>query len=592
MHQLRIIAILFQLLVASLCTAAPPELSQAAQHIDSNPAYALELLLPLIEQAQENEDSKTEAIALRYAGMAYHRMGKPADAALFLQDGLSAARLNGHRAEEGDLLNTFGIYCFDIGMYEQSQRYFLQALEIRKQSGDTLAIARTTNNLGRIQDKIGNFDRAIEYYQESLALKNTTAEINGRILTLSNLGLAYKGKGDLEQAIRLYQEALLLSEQTTYPEGEGYAQQNLGEAYRLLGRLDLSLSHCSKALDAYRSVRYQPRLSQAAFETALTYQALKDYPNAEQLYNEALELATSQNQQELIRDIMKQLALLAEEESDLSSALSYFKRFVALQNSLSSVYNREKILILDAEHRSRYQQAEITLLRRDAELNQSKLQQQHFIVFALSALSLTAFGSIYYFRRQVKLRRAKEAELLIVTQALQKANNRLGHLATTDSLTKLSNRRQFDQSYPEDCARAKENGLDIALILADIDFFKQYNDQLGHLAGDRCLRQVASLLRRCLKETPYWAARYGGEEFAIVLYHAGVAEAANVAERFRQALENLSLPHPLSENGQITISLGIASALSCGSYQPDVLFKAADDALYLAKSGGRNQVQQ
>lgn len=593
MHYLRLFLTLVLLAVAgSPAAAAAPDLAQAARYIDSDPQRALDLLLPLAEQADAADDDRSESIALRYAGMAYHRLGNPDKAAALLQDSLELARSGGFLQEEGDVLNTFGIYCFDIGMFEQSQRYFLQALELRRQTSDSASIARTTNNLGLLQDKIGNFDQAIEYYRQSLALKESVSDTNGRIITLNNMGRAFKGKGDLDEAIRLYREALELSKKTIYPEGEGYAQQNLGAAYRQSGELQQALIHCEKALEAYRSIQYQPRLSYAAFETALTYQMLKEYAQAWQLYSEALELASRQNQTELRRDILQQLALLCEEQGDLGNALSYFKQANILKDALASAYNREKILILDAEHRSERQQAEISLLKQNAELSQNKLNHQYMAVAALSAVLLSALCGIAYFRRQVKLRRASEQQLQALALQLEEANERLNRLATTDSLTKMGNRRQFDAAYSFDCARAEKNGLSVSLILADIDFFKQYNDHFGHLAGDRCLRHVAAVLRRCLDNTPYWSARYGGEEFALVLYDADLAAAAALAENFRQLVEELAIVHPHSPYGRITVSLGLAVSSAAAPLTPDELFKAADDALYRAKEGGRNRLEQ
>ena len=188
------------------------------------------------------------------------------------------------------------------------------------------------------------------------------------------------------------------------------------------------------------------------------------------------------------------------------------------------------------------------------------------------------------------MRQAKERELQQVTKELQAANERLSHLATTDSLTKLANRHRFDILYPLDCARAEDKKEDIALLLLDIDYFKQYNDTFGHLAGDRCLRQISAVLRRPLCSSAHWAARYGGEEFAIVFYGLTTKEADTAAETIRNRIEALGITHPGSPLEHVTVSIGVASASSCASYAPQTIFAAADEALYCAKDAGRNLV--
>ncbi|HEX2171088.1 MAG TPA: diguanylate cyclase, partial [Dehalococcoidia bacterium] len=132
----------------------------------------------------------------------------------------------------------------------------------------------------------------------------------------------------------------------------------------------------------------------------------------------------------------------------------------------------------------------------------------------------------------------------------------------------------------------------ISLILIDIDYFKLYNDTLGHRQGDECLRQVAAALKQGLHCVPDFVAHYGGEEFVVVLPHTGREGAVQVAERLRTWIEALDIAHPASSvSDRVAVSLGVASTLPSGKSMPDDLIQAADHALYAAKIGGRNQVQ-
>jgi diguanylate cyclase (GGDEF) domain len=149
--------------------------------------------------------------------------------------------------------------------------------------------------------------------------------------------------------------------------------------------------------------------------------------------------------------------------------------------------------------------------------------------------------------RTVRLkRRHDELEKLVGerTDALREANERLSELSFTDALTGIPNRRRFDEALDAEWKRAVRFGHPLSLVLADIDFFKRYNDTLGHPAGDRCIVEVARVLTTNARRAGDLAARFGGEEFALLLPATGGADAALVAERTRAALEALAMPHP------------------------------------------------
>jgi diguanylate cyclase (GGDEF)-like protein len=137
---------------------------------------------------------------------------------------------------------------------------------------------------------------------------------------------------------------------------------------------------------------------------------------------------------------------------------------------------------------------------------------------------------------------------------------------------------------------AVRGGLDLSLVLIDVDHFKRYNDHYGHLAGDDCLRAVAGHVASIVLRDSDLPARYGGEEFVLLLPGSTAPGAAEVAERLRRAVHDANLPHAASPIGRVTISLGVAS-LAPGQYDlPAQLVTLADQALYQAKQAGRNQI--
>lgn len=172
-------------------------------------------------------------------------------------------------------------------------------------------------------------------------------------------------------------------------------------------------------------------------------------------------------------------------------------------------------------------------------------------------------------------------------QALEEANQRLSVLSRTDPLTGLLNRRSWENALQDEFNRCRRSGGTSALVMFDIDHFKQVNDEHGHQAGDKVLQHVAALLRETLRSTDK-AGRYGGEEFALLLVDTNAEQAAQLAERLREKLA----AHPAMADDKalvITISMGIA-ALSGATFTDQDWVKNADRALYQAKHSGRDAI--
>ena len=214
----------------------------------------------------------------------------------------------------------------------------------------------------------------------------------------------------------------------------------------------------------------------------------------------------------------------------------------------------------------------------------------HSLGVVLLAALLGFFGKRLI--AQIHLRVEAEAELLRARDALESANRTLERQAMQDGLTGLANRRQFDVTLGNEFSRAMRHQDTLAFVMIDVDFFKQYNDLYGHSAGDDCLRSVSKLIRALTPKRPGdLTARYGGEEIGILLPNTDAGGAQAVAERIRQAIQNLRIAHSGSPLGVVTVSAGVATVAPVrGQHIAGMLVEAADKALYAAKSAGRNRV--
>lgn len=184
-----------------------------------------------------------------------------------------------------------------------------------------------------------------------------------------------------------------------------------------------------------------------------------------------------------------------------------------------------------------------------------------------------------------------QEEIEEANRRLQAANEMLEEETRLDAGTGLSNRRHFDEILASEWKRAARSRQPLALVLADVDCFKAYNDSYGHQQGDACLRQVSVVLRGGLHRVSDLAARYGGEEFALLLPGLDEATAAELAETLRTRLEALAIPHRASTVApRVTFSAGVAALVPGPKADPARLVAAADRALYQAKRRGRNRV--
>lgn len=191
----------------------------------------------------------------------------------------------------------------------------------------------------------------------------------------------------------------------------------------------------------------------------------------------------------------------------------------------------------------------------------------------------------------------EDGSLLAVVETLRDnteqklAQMALHSLAVRDSLTGLANRRSFDEKLGADWLHSQREQCSMALMLLDVDHFKRYNDTYGHQKGDSCLKEVSDAISSQVFRPTDLAARYGGEEFAVIMATTTLEGALHVAERIREAVSALALPHSGSDTeDHVTVSIGVAAVTPTEDLRPEDLVAAADAALYRAKHAGRDRV--
>lgn len=235
----------------------------------------------------------------------------------------------------------------------------------------------------------------------------------------------------------------------------------------------------------------------------------------------------------------------------------------------------------------------ITAEDRDETLEKAfKVGAVDYITKPLRKTELLArVGSFLMLRQETLRRKEREQDLIALAAELRKANSTLSRMAESDGLTGVPNRRFFDETLQREWRRATRSGKTLALLMIDIDHFKLYNDNYGHLAGDQCLKQVSLTMSDVLLRPADFLARYGGEEFAVVLPETDIPGAVHIAAELTDSITALAIPHAFSPvSTLVTVSIGIAAIVpDKDNLKPEILISIADQALYQAKNQGRNR---
>jgi diguanylate cyclase (GGDEF)-like protein len=211
------------------------------------------------------------------------------------------------------------------------------------------------------------------------------------------------------------------------------------------------------------------------------------------------------------------------------------------------------------------------------------VSRQHFYI-GIAAVVVAI--SVYGLRTTILQGRYMQSQ-----QALQKARDRLEEMSLKDGLTDVANRRCFDQTLESEWNRAVRAHHPLALLLIDVDHFKNLNDRYGHRYGDQCLISIAFALRAALPRSGDLLARYGGEEFAALLPATGSGGANTIAAKMQQAVQSLQIENETPIGSIVSVSIGIAVYQLPQQAAPDDLVEASDRALYKAKQNGRNRIE-
>jgi len=352
-----------------------------------------------------------------------------------------------------------------------------------------------------------------------------------------------------------------------------------------------------------------------------TFKRLLYMPFTMEIKGYAINYRDTKNSDEL--ELARDIALQNKEKADASSELASYMKAID-QHALVSVTDINGAIIQTNDkfcEVSGYSRKE--LLGQDHRIVNSGLHPKSFFKDLWDTISngnswqgevcnKNKYGNLYWVdstivpaygidgeidhyisvRLDISDRKRREKELEIAYQKIETANLHLERLSRTDGLTNIANRRYFDESLITEISKISRQNTTITLILCDIDYFKNYNDTYGHIAGDACLQQVANCINSSFNRSGDLVARYGGEEFVVLFSNIDKDTSLKLAENMRNNIADLKLEHCSSNVSKfITVSVGVTTVTPNKKTLSTSVIGNADKALYTAKDKGRNNVQ-
>ncbi len=460
---------------------------------------------------------------------------------------------------------------FDAAVADLDRGYRLE-VELERPGRQRYALNAMANLYS--DPRVGAYDKAIEYYRKILAAHEGSGALREQATAHFNLGSTLERKGELAAALAAFDRAAAIDRSRADADAVAVDDRaaaallvKLGRSREALLRIDPVVAHFARSGD-------EETLAQARLTRGIARRALGDMEGA------LLDLDASAERFRLGNND-RYLARIEEERAEVLAASGKFEDAfrarsaqTALERRLAEMARDEQTSRLRIQFDTERKEAENRALERESELKGRALADAERIrglqraVIALGALLLAL--AIGLAARQ--LRRARHLHLL----------------AMTDELTRLPNRRAFFARAGAELAAARRAGGTLSLLALDVDHFKRINDHHGHDSGDRVLQRVAHAARVALREGDL-VGRTGGEEFLALLPRAPMALAAEVAERLRAAVALLDTSD-LAPDLRVTVSVGVAE-LGAGEAGIECLARRADEALYRAKSAGRNRVE-
>ena len=460
---------------------------------------------------------------------------------------------------EAILLFKIGSIYSNISEYSKGIKYIIAAIPMLELYNLDYHFCSAFAILGNIFYDLANYETAFDYYNKSVYIARRYQFIDRLSVAYNNIGEIYKVLLNYDKALEYYQKSLNEDQKIDYKACKGVSYINLAEINYLKANYDKALELVPIGLSFLKKYNNEILFCEVYKVYALIYWKLNNYEKARDNFSKAIDIADKKLAYNYKIDILIFYHQFLVEQNQIEVAIKALSDAytLALANNL-----HEKSLLICWHFTTIYEKTE----DYESALKYYKLYISHNQEQSKERIDQINEG----------------IELRIETEEIKLQSE-------IDFLTGIPNRRKLLQFLNTQWAHSKKRGHSLALVMIDIDFFKEFNDNYGHPMGDKCLISIAKLLTALL-EKKYFLSRYGGDEFIAVLPQTTLTEALTFAETMRQAVLDAKICHPHSSiSDYVTITLGVASLIPTDGLYVNDFIKQADDALYDAKRKGRNK---
>lgn len=509
---------------------------------------------------------------------------------------LEIARSLEYKLQEAASLFVMALACRSMTDLNRCYSYTLEAQAIYEIEGSSTGQSAALNLLGVIYFYYANYEYATELFMKALKLaeKNDDQVIISRIY--NNLGEVYREVGDYGYALDAYEKALRICEIHDFKLNIPVILENIGDVYLRNKDYDESFKYFSRSMPLLEALEDYTALSEVECKLGKLYFEKGNYEEAKACYDRSLNRLEAMNNKYFAIDVLINLSEYMAYFGDEKAYLKYLhlgakygeelhaiKKLSHIYKQLTSFYERKCIFDMALEYYKRYhymeQTLETTVISKKLEIIKLEINQR---------LSSEELDHVKMLNQQLEKEISAQVELL---EKLEHDNKMLTREVQIDELTQIASRRGFRQHLENHYHNNVQTLQSGSLFMLDIDHFKRYNDSLGHIEGDECLKIIAKQLKVCLQDHQGIAGRYGGEEFICFVQGLSQEESLKLAECLRTTIESLKLSYEWENQlHSVTISIGVAYQAYMNFEQMHQMFVKADEQLYLAKNAGRNCV--
>jgi diguanylate cyclase (GGDEF)-like protein len=541
---------------------------------------------------KREHDEHASALAFDFHASLLQDQGKNEDATAAIDQAVAIAMRIKNRKLTSRVYGTASIIYGAMGKFQKALEYQLVAMDALDEGNRHAELRRISamNNIGTLYASLKNPKAALEYYTKAGKLARSL-DAEGTLATLAvNRGNAYSDLGNEDEAAKAYTEALELSRKISDPRTEATALNNLSDYNLSKGRYaecvrfaQDTIPLAQKVGDGDLTATAYVNLGLCRIDLGALQQGALDVKRGMDFFREAKSLPK-------VELTLEQLTDAYEHAGQYQEALKALREQRALSEQLFRADRDRELEELQAKFDAVQREKQIEALQeknelQGVELSNKNLQRVIFFLAALVALTGAGFISLLY-------RKVRKSN-----RELQETNLKLEQQSTRDPLTGLLNRRSFQEMMRLRAQTPDRRAIDAglpphALVLLDIDHFKQINDTFGHACGDQVLIELGKRLSQIMREEDM-LMRWGGEEFLIYLNHIPAEHLANIVERVLMAVGADTIntvEHCITATTSAGyISLPLAKSGRGVDINWEKALHLADTALYLAKTRGRNQ---